>query len=637
MKTQHRTEIEVKFRVPDRETLIALQAEPGLGEFRLESLGLKEMTDRYLDGAGHPLLKAGYACRLRLEGQAQTLSLKSLTPPEDGVHRRREIEVVVESDQPATWPESEAKTLVQQIMGDAPLQPLFTLQQSRYKYHAWRNDRPVLEISLDEVTHDQETYFELEAEVLDQGTEADLDCFVETVQRRWNLPLETRSKFERAYAACFNQSKAESPHIRLSDAEQALLEKIAKADNNLLAKRALIILMSDGGTTPANIAKEVEVSPRTVRRWRQRFEAERLAIFPASLLSGEELPALDRPASVVKSEARPAKDKKRQKNSVTYKQKTIGLQPADTLAEAGRKVLGYHFARLLKYEPGTRSGQDIEALHDMRVTTRRMRAAFRVFGPAFTKKVMKPLLTGLKQTGQALGPVRDLDVFMEKLQLYQHSLPPAEQAGLQPLFDIWQAKRAEARQTMLMYLDSDQYLQFKQSFRKFVKTRGKGAKAIPDRLPPAPSQLRHIVPGLVYTYYEEVRAYETILDKASIETLHQLRISFKGLRYTLEFLHEVLGEERDLLIKEVKAMQDYLGELHDADVAANILREFLANWETGQLHLPLAERQNPAQIANYLNANLNDRHRLVVSFPEAWEKFNRPEIRQGLARAISVL
>jgi CHAD domain-containing protein len=190
---------------------------------------------------------------------------------------------------------------------------------------------------------------------------------------------------------------------------------------------------------------------------------------------------------------------------------------------------------------------------------------------------------------------------------------------------------------MLTYLQSKAYLKFKKKFFKFITTPGKGVKSIPVTLPPIPYQLRHIVPGLIYTYYEEVRAYETILDKAPVKALHQLRISLKGLRYTLEYLQEVLGDEKEMLIAEVKIMQDHLGDMNDADVAVTMLREVLLEWEEHQLDLSLTKRKSPVQIVNYLNANVDERHHLLISFPAAWEHFNRPEVRQNLAKALSML
>src|SRR5206468_11461701 len=85
-----------------------------------------------------------------------------------------------------------------------------------------------------------------------------------------------------------------------------------------------------------------------------------------------------------KSQARPpSADPARPKLVVG---KTPGVLTDDHLAEAGRKVLRFHLARMVAREPGTREGTDNEELHGMRVATRRQRAAWRVFGDAFDQK-----------------------------------------------------------------------------------------------------------------------------------------------------------------------------------------------------------------------------------------------------------
>lgn len=70
------------------------------------------------------------------------------------------------------------------------------------------------------------------------------------------------------------------------------------------------------------------------------------------------------------------------------KLKDPGVLPDDPMSEAGRKVLRFHFGRMLEHEPGTRLGDDIEELHDMRVATRRMRSAFRVFTSYFDRDAL---------------------------------------------------------------------------------------------------------------------------------------------------------------------------------------------------------------------------------------------------------
>lgn len=315
--------------------------------------------------------------------------------------------------------------------------------------------------------------------------------------------------------------------------------------------------------------------------------------------------------------------------------KDPGLHPDDSMAEAGRKVLRYHFFQMLVHEPGTRLGEDIEELHDMRVATRRMRAAFEVFGSYFQQKRLKALMKGLRATGRALGRVRDLDVFIEKAHRYQSSQNP-DQADLAPLLKIWDAERVADRQQMLSYLDSDKYRKFVYEMNEFVNSPGEGALAF-DPNDPQPNRVREVAPMLIYTRLAEVRAYDQLLTNASFEQLHALRIDFKYLRYTVEFFREVLGPESKAVIDMIKYVQDHLGDLNDANVACHLLQAFLDDWETRQLTTPLTDRENPQTIVQYLAYQANERHRLLVGFPDVWRAFNQVSFLRDLALAVAVL
>jgi CHAD domain-containing protein len=142
---------------------------------------------------------------------------------------------------------------------------------------------------------------------------------------------------------------------------------------------------------------------------------------------------------------------------------------------------------------------------------------------------------------------------------------------------------------------------------------------------------------LIYKRFEAVQAYDRVLGEAGLETLHQLRITFKQLRYALEYFAEILGEEGRRVIEEVKTLQDHLGELNDARVAAEMLSELLADWVKNRPDQPQTEQPDPAQVAAYLQAKLEERQHLLETFPQAWARFNRPELRRDLALAISVL
>ena len=308
----------------------------------------------------------------------------------------------------------------------------------------------------------------------------------------------------------------------------------------------------------------------------------------------------------------------------------------DTLAGAGKKVWLFYFAEMLSHEQGTVQGEDIEELHDMRVATRRMRTAFDIFSPAFPAKVMQHQLRGLQKIGRVLGKVRDLDVLLEKAVCYRDKSDVNEQAWIQPLLDDWNNTIERKRLKMAKHLRSEAYQNFKYNFNLFLQ--------VPETIDNQPisdngtySRVRDVVPVLVYSRYAAVRAYEAILTSASINQLHALRIEFKKFRYTLEYFREILGDGINKAISELKHLQDHLGELHDADVACQLVIDFMQEWDKNQLQRPITERQNPEPIVTYLAYLHAERYRLTSTFPELWRKFNRTEFRQIIAQAVSAL
>jgi CHAD domain-containing protein len=326
----------------------------------------------------------------------------------------------------------------------------------------------------------------------------------------------------------------------------------------------------------------------------------------------------------------------------SQKAPSSGISADEAMSEAGRETLLFHFRRMVANEPGTRQGTDIEALHDMRVATRRMRAAVRVFGEYFEPKAMRPFNKALRRVARALGPVRDLDVFQEKAQHYLSTQPEKIRRGLTPLIEQWEQQRESARQKMLTYLDSEGYARFKGRFAGFLQTPEVGSRPV-DYHRPEPYQVKHIVPGLIYSRYETVRAYENIVATAPIQTtegiekLHALRIDFKYLRYTLEFFESVLGPEAEAVIKEVKLIQDHLGDLNDAHIALGLLTEFMQERDGTATVDSTPQHRDTDAVIPYYQAREREKHRLLSTFPEAWERFNRPEVRRWLALAISIL
>lgn len=309
--------------------------------------------------------------------------------------------------------------------------------------------------------------------------------------------------------------------------------------------------------------------------------------------------------------------------------KTPGVAPDDVLAEAGRKVLRFHFARMLAREAGTRSGKDIEDLHSMRVATRRMRAAWRVFGDGFRPGRTRRLRDRLRILAGRLGAVRDLDVLLEAAATHQASLRPAEAAAFEPLVAAWRDEREAARIVLLRELDSPAYVHLVEDYRVFVIAEGEAALA--PASPVSPHRVRDTAGSRIWLAYEQVRAYESVLRWADIETVHQLRIASKWLRYTLEFFREALGSDVDALIPRVVALQDHLGWLHDADVAIALTRQFLVA-NAGTL-----SREETHAIGSYLAEREHELARLRRTMGAPWRGVSGVAFRRLLGRAVSAL
>ncbi|MDD5214841.1 MAG: CHAD domain-containing protein [Methylococcales bacterium] len=314
---------------------------------------------------------------------------------------------------------------------------------------------------------------------------------------------------------------------------------------------------------------------------------------------------------------------------------SIGLLPSQSLAEAGQKVLKHHFHEFLKQESDVRLSKDIEAVHDMRVATRRMRATLRIFKKGFTPSELKFLTKGLQQTAHVLGAVRDLDVFIEKLTIYQHKFPLAEQIGLAPLLEYCHRQRDEARAKMLAYLQSNAYKKFKTQTAHFLNKDIQTDDSF--SIKPFPNQIQHVAPVLIYERYEALRAYEPFLMDASVELLHQLRIDFKYFRYTLENFHDILGNESGVVLANVKEIQNHLGDLNDTNVACQFLKNFLHNWKHYRKSLATTRSKKPSAIIDYLNVKLAEKERLLSTFPSVWHQFNSTNLRLNLALSISIL
>jgi len=313
------------------------------------------------------------------------------------------------------------------------------------------------------------------------------------------------------------------------------------------------------------------------------------------------------------------------------KKRALGVRADEPMAEAGRKILRFHFERMISNEDDTRKGEDIEALHHMRVATRRQRAAFRIVSSYFKRKSTEPFRDELRTLADLLGAVRDLDVLIESAERYRSSLRREAAAAFTPLLEEWGRRRDEARHGLLRHLDSDEYRDFTTRYQEFLSSPGAGVKDGADSTP-HPQQVRHVLPAEVWDHYGRVRAYETVMTWASLETIHSLRIEAKRLRYLLEFFAEVLEPGLGGAVESLVRLQDHIGELHDADVTIGLLRDFLMRHAQTSASPAVGD-----VVGRYLKQIEGRLRKLQRTLKKPWKRVAGKPLRNSLARGVARL
>jgi CHAD domain-containing protein len=242
------------------------------------------------------------------------------------------------------------------------------------------------------------------------------------------------------------------------------------------------------------------------------------------------------------------------------------LSPALSLGMAARIILAFHFDRLTRQEAGTRRGDDPEALHDMRVASRRLQAALRDFRSTFPAKTLAPLEDDIQWLTQMLGRLRDVDVFIEWLETYAHGKRGTTKTIIHHIIDERMQTRQREQQALIEALHSQRYAKFKRAFVEFVNTQ-------------APHQAKEdesliaLAADKIEKELRRVKRRGTRANLAHLKRLHRLRIEAKRLRYTGEFFQSLFPAFPAKLIQRASALQDALGVVHDNDVHRDFLKQ----------------------------------------------------------------
>jgi len=240
-----------------------------------------------------------------------------------------------------------------------------------------------------------------------------------------------------------------------------------------------------------------------------------------------------------------------------------GLRARTPVAQAMAAILPPQVEAIIGYEEAARA-RDVDGIHDMRVATKRLREAARVFRPAFGKARMARHLAHLEALNNALGAVRELDVLGEQLQNLV-ARDPALEGGLQPLRDKLARQRDDADRALTPVLD-ETLPALRKDFRALLRDRCRKRRDM-WQMPFAGLGRQSIAERTAAAFALEPAARAP----GAVAEFHRMRIAIKRVKYALELFLDVLGKPGRKAYRPVTALQELMGLVHDCDVLLGLI------------------------------------------------------------------
>ena len=259
--------------------------------------------------------------------------------------------------------------------------------------------------------------------------------------------------------------------------------------------------------------------------------------------------------------------------------------PRQTFAASAETVLRTYLAEILAAMPGLGTIDGIDPRHDVRVALRRFRSGLRLYRKLWSREQYDDFVDGLRRFGMLIGEVRDRDVRIEWLDAALAECPDDARGHVAAIRrENARERRAKLRELIGAHRDE----RFSVLLRR-ADTWAQGSPTPVENLdasfpPEGDRPLGAEVLRVLRKRAKRIRAYKGKLDEHESATLHALRRDCRRMRYATEAWYDALGPGRAPLRNRLKAIQDALGDVHDADVRMAVWSDASAEPAVAWLH-----------------------------------------------------
>jgi CHAD domain-containing protein len=253
-----------------------------------------------------------------------------------------------------------------------------------------------------------------------------------------------------------------------------------------------------------------------------------------------------------------------------------GVSPKQPLSKAAHRILRSRLSAVLHWLPlaAQKNDEDVEYVHQLRVSTRRAVEALRVFSDLIPKSARQDLRARLRQVRRVADEARNLDVLCAE---FVRCADASCEDTCEQIVEAIKRRREDAQKpivTLHAELVAENFQEQVESLVEEIRPRGKRrSKRTFGRQAP-----RYLKPRLKRFY----RAAET--DLSDDEALHRLRICTKKLRYTMEIVEAAFRPcFRKKLYRRISALQDVMGMVNDHATAKTFFEEWLSQTDDVRL------------------------------------------------------
>ena len=303
----------------------------------------------------------------------------------------------------------------------------------------------------------------------------------------------------------------------------------------------------------------------------------------------------------------------------------IALNPEDPAKKSLCTIVSTFLGVARQNEEGVIADHDTEFLHDYRVSLRKVRSVISLFKGVFDKETDARLKAEFGGIMRETNLLRDRDVYLLAKPDYYALVPPQTHEGLDILFALLKKERRQAHKSVCTMLGSKAY-------KKQIKALG-ALFADPGNLvsgPMAEKPSRAFASLLILKRYKKVcKLAGKITTSTPDETIHDLRIQCKKLRYLIEAATPLFdAKAAKKLLKKLKKMQEHLGSFNDQSVQQEALAECLEKYGAKDKKGTLLAEGIGALTAMLYQKQLEERQLIIDNLTQ----FYSPETRADFDR-----